>query len=133
MVSPNNLKLVPILDILVLALLHSPIRTDEGKKIYYMTIKSDETSIGIVSFNLYGDSKPCNLYIRDLVISPNYQKMGYGSEIVNRLKQLAGEYNSRIIRCEADGDSPKFWEKHGFVSINELAPSGNPIMEVIIS
>jgi ribosomal protein S18 acetylase RimI-like enzyme len=60
--------------------------------------------------------------IVDLIISPEFQSKGIGSEILRRLLGKCTENNIRDIQLFSAKDKFKFYEKFGFEKRNENAP-----------
>jgi len=64
--------------------------------------------------------------IVDLIIHPDYQGKGLGSELLDRLVRKCRDNNIRDIQLFAAKDKYRFYEKHGF----EKRPANAPGMQL---
>lgn len=60
--------------------------------------------------------------IYEMIIHPDYQRRGIGTEILNRLIQKCKEDKIRDIQLFCARGKKEFYKKHGFVSRPEDAP-----------
>lgn len=67
------------------------------------------------------DDGELTAYICYLLVNPQYQKTGIGTEIVNRLKEIYKGYLYLILMAEKK-DLTYFYEKMGFHVMDEAVP-----------
>jgi GNAT superfamily N-acetyltransferase len=60
--------------------------------------------------------------IYEMIIHPDYQRKGIGTEILNRLIQKCKEDKIRDIQLFCAQGKKEFYEKHGFISRPDDAP-----------
>ena len=71
-------------------------------------------AVGSLQFNTIEEAQ-----IRYMAVSDDYQGMGYGSEIVKALDNIAREKGSRKIILQSRGNAVKFYEKNGYKIIEK--------------
>lgn len=75
----------------------------KSNKIHIMTLK--------ISKNI--------LHIELIILPENYRNKGFGSAIVNMIKEWSIQNNYQIIELYAIHESKKFWVKQGFNTVKE--------------
>ena len=71
-------------------------------------------AVGRLQFNTIEEAQ-----IRYMAVSDDYQGMGYGSEIVKVLGNIAREKGSRKIILQSRENAVKFYEKNGYEIIQK--------------
>ena len=71
-------------------------------------------AVGRLQFNSIEEAQ-----IRYMAVSDDYQGMGYGSEIVKVLGNIAREKGIRKIILQSRGNAVKFYEKNGYKIIEK--------------
>lgn len=61
-------------------------------------------------------------FICDMIITPNYQRQGLGSTLLNKLIKHCKENEIRIVWLFSAGGKTDFYRKHGFVKRPSNAP-----------
>ena len=71
-------------------------------------------AVGRLQFNTIEEAQ-----IRYMAVSDDYQGMGYGSEIVKVLGNIARDKGSQKIILQSRGNAVKFYEKNGYKIIEK--------------
>ena len=92
---------------------------DDGDKTSLHRMIIDEpngkvVAVGRLQFNSIEEAQ-----IRYMAVSDDYQGMGYGSEIVKVLENIAREKGSRKIILQSRENAVKFYKKNGYKIIEK--------------
>ena len=85
-------------------------RPDDTKII---TLKGED--IGWVEFRWTGDE----LFLKQLYITPKYQRQGVGSQIIRLLNEQARTAKSMALFVLKNNPAYRFYERHGFEVVRE--------------
>ena len=90
---------------------------------YWITAYQDENIVGVG--RLLSDGALYAL-ICDIIVMPDQQNMGIGSEILTRLVKKCQQSNIRRVWLFAAPEKARFYEKHGFY----IRPGETPGMQL---
>ena len=81
-----------------------------------ITARHQEELIGLL--RAVGD-KHTILYIQDILIKPEYQNQGIGSELLNRCLEHFPQVRQKIILTDSTTQLKNFYAKNGFTELTE--------------
>ncbi len=82
------------------------------EKLYtYFTVRKNNQLIGFIDVLSDGEA---DAYIQDLIIRPDYQNKGIGSELTKRTIRFLQEKNIKCIQVTFDPELERFFKKFGF-------------------
>ena len=84
--------------------------------VFVLTARHGEELIGFL--RAVGDGHT-SLYIQDILVSPDYQGQGIGSEMLTRCLDRFPDVRQKIILADRLPRLIKFYEKHGFKALTE--------------
>lgn len=83
----------------------------EDNAIHRMIVNPDRSVIAIGRLHLIDDE---TTQIRYMAVSPDYEKQGLGTAILNSLEQAANDVRIAIIKLHARENAVGFYLKHGY-------------------
>lgn len=89
---------------------------DQDNKGIHFGAFTDNALAGIIS--LFENDK--SFQFRKLAVSPQYQKMGIGSALLNRVEEFAESEGGVVIWCNARVSAIRFYTKAGYAQTGKL-------------
>ncbi|NJM95434.1 MAG: GNAT family N-acetyltransferase [Acaryochloridaceae cyanobacterium CSU_5_19] len=77
----------------------------------------------VISYGRLAQNNPFEFQIHQMVVQPEYQGQGWGTQLLNRLIELAQQKGARIILLNARISKVGFYEKFGFKAVDDVFPS----------
>ncbi len=88
-------------------------------------VRVAEADHQVAGYSAWRDESPGVAYIEEMCVHPDWQRMGVGSALMNRIDEEARETKLKfiVLRCyEKAKWAIAFYKKHGFVPISDDAP-----------
>lgn len=87
---------------------------------FKLSVYNDENEL--VGFGRVVSDGVLYAFICDMIVAPDYQNQGIGSEILKRLIRQCQESGIRVLWLFAAADKSGFYQKHGFKNRHHNAP-----------